>query len=446
MLENKKNNNIKAGLYVVATPIGNLEDITFRALNVLRNSDYILCEDTRHSLKILNHYKIKAKLIAFHQHNENKNLEKIFNDIKEGKIISLISDAGTPLISDPGEIIVKQAREAELNVIPIPGPSATIASVSVAGFDTKFYFYGFLSKKNNIRKTEFEKLSQLSCTIVLYVPARDLKKTLKDIAVHLPLREILIAREITKIHETYYRGFPEDLIREMDEQSTKGEITIVISDKSVDLEKIFNDIKEGKIISLISDAGTPLISDPGEIIVKKARQAELNVIPVPGPSATIASVSVAGFDTKFYFYGFLSKKNNIRKTEFEKLSQLSCTIVLYVPARDLKKTLKDIAAHLPLREILIAREITKIHETYYRGFPEDLIREMDEQSTKGEITIVISDKSVDLKKNSNEINNLEKEIKLLINKMSSKDIAEYLSDKMNISKKIVYQNILKLNL
>jgi len=285
MLENKKNNNIKAGLYVVATPIGNLEDITFRALNVLRNSDYILCEDTRHSLKILNHYKIKAKLIAFHQHNENKNLEKIFNDIKEGKIISLISDAGTPLISDPGEIIVKQAREAELNVIPIPGPSAAIASVSVAGFDTKFYFYGFLSKKNNIRKTEFEKLSQLSCTIVLYVPARDLKKTLKDIAVHLPLREILIAREITKIHETYYRGFPEDLIREMDEQSTKGEITIVISDKSVDL-----------------------------------------------------------------------------------------------------------------------------------------------------------------KKNSNEINNLEKEIKLLINKMSSKDIAEYLSDKMNISKKIVYQNILKLNL
>ena len=284
MVENKKNNQIKAGLYIVATPIGNLEDITYRALEVLRNSDYILCEDTRHSIKILNHYKIKTKLVAFHQYNETKNLVKIFNDIKEGKVISLISDAGTPLISDPGEIIVKKAREVGLNVTPIPGPSAAIASVSVAGFDAKFYFYGFLSKKNNIRKTELEILSLLSCTIVLYVPARDLKKTLKDLSIYLPFREVFVAREITKIHETYYKGFPEDLLNEVDEQSAKGEITIVISNKSVEL-----------------------------------------------------------------------------------------------------------------------------------------------------------------KNNSNQISNLDKEIKLLINKMSSKDIVEYLSNKMNISKKIIYQNILKLN-
>ena len=147
MLQNKKNNQLSPAIYVVSTPIGNLSDITFRAIEVLKKSDYILCEDTRHSLKLLNFYNIKNKLISFHKFNEKKNCNEILNDIRNGKSISLISDAGTPLISDPGEFLIKSARSLGIKVIPVPGPSATIAAISVSGFDTKFYFYGFLSKK-----------------------------------------------------------------------------------------------------------------------------------------------------------------------------------------------------------------------------------------------------------------------------------------------------------
>ena len=147
MSENRKNNLLDPALYVVSTPIGNLSDITLRALEVLKQSDYILCEDTRHSLKLLNFYNIKKKLISFHKFNEMKNIKEIFDDIDNGKIISLISDAGTPLISDPGEFLIKSAREQKVKVIPIPGPSAVTAAISVSGFDTKFFFFGFLSKK-----------------------------------------------------------------------------------------------------------------------------------------------------------------------------------------------------------------------------------------------------------------------------------------------------------
>ena len=178
MSENRKNNLLDPGLYVVSTPIGNLSDITLRALEVLKQSDYILCEDTRHSLKLLNFYNIKKKLISFHKFNEMKNIKEIFDDIDNGKIISLISDAGTPLISDPGEFLIKSAREQKVKVIPIPGPSAVTAAMSVSGFDTKFFFFGFLSKKNNERTQELESLSKITNSIVLYLPARDLKKSL----------------------------------------------------------------------------------------------------------------------------------------------------------------------------------------------------------------------------------------------------------------------------
>ena len=176
MSENRKNNLLDPALYVVSTPIGNLSDITLRALEVLKQSDYILCEDTRHSLKLLNFYNIKKKLISFHKFNEMKNIKEIFDDIDNGKIISLISDAGTPLISDPGEFLIKSAREQKVKVTPIPGPSAVTAAISVSGFDTKFFFFGFLSKKNNERTQELESLSKIANTIVLYLPARDLKK------------------------------------------------------------------------------------------------------------------------------------------------------------------------------------------------------------------------------------------------------------------------------
>ncbi len=234
MLQNKKNNQLSPAIYVVSTPIGNLSDITFRAIEVLKKSDYILCEDTRHSLKLLNFYNIKNKLISFHKFNEKKNCDEIFNDIRNGKSISLISDAGTPLISDPGEFLIKSARSLGIKVIPVPGPSATIAAISVSGFDTKFYFYGFLSKKNNERDKELEILSKINSSIVLYLPARDLKKYLNQFLLFFRDKPIFIAREITKLHETYLSGTADELIKIISKDDFKGEITLVIDNKSVD--------------------------------------------------------------------------------------------------------------------------------------------------------------------------------------------------------------------
>jgi len=234
MLQNKKNNQLSPAIYVVSTHIGNLSDITFRAIEVLKKSDYILCEDTRHSIKLLNFYNIKNKLISFHKFNEKKNCDEIFNDIRNGKSISLISDAGTPLISDPGEFLIKSARNLGIQVIPIPGPSATIAAISVSGFDTKFYFYGFLSKKNNERDKELEILSKINSSIVLYLPARDLKKYLNQFLLFFKDKQIFIAREITKLHETYLSGTADELIKIISKDDFKGEITLVIDNKLVD--------------------------------------------------------------------------------------------------------------------------------------------------------------------------------------------------------------------
>ena len=234
MLQNKKNNQLSPAIYVVSTPIGNLSDITFRAIEVLKKSDYILCEDTRHSLKLLNFYNIKNKLISFHKFNEKKNCDEILNDIRNGKSISLISDAGTPLISDPGEFLIKSARSLGIKVIPVPGPSATIAAISVSGFDTKFYFYGFLSKKNNERDKELKILSKINSSIVLYLPARDLKKYLNQFLLFFRDKQIFIAREITKLHETYLSGTADELIKIISKDDFKGEITLVIDNKSVD--------------------------------------------------------------------------------------------------------------------------------------------------------------------------------------------------------------------
>ena len=238
MSENKKNNHLDPGLYVVSTPIGNLSDITLRALDVLKQSDYVLCEDTRHSLKLLNFYKIKKKLVSFHKFNETKKCKEIFDDIEGGKIISLISDAGTPLISDPGEFLVKLAREKKIKVIPVPGPSAVTAAISVAGFSSKFFFFGFLSKKTKERTQELESLCKVNSSIVLYLPVRDLKKSLEEFKIYFENRMIFIAREITKLHETYLSGIAKELLENIGANDLKGEITVVISDKSVDLESV----------------------------------------------------------------------------------------------------------------------------------------------------------------------------------------------------------------
>jgi len=234
-------------LYIVSTPIGNLEDITLRALHVLKNSDIILCEDTRRSIKLLSHYKIKKKLISYHKFNEKKQTENIIEYFKEGKILSLISDAGTPLLSDPGRLLVNTCLENSIEVIPIPGVSSITSSLSVSGFSDKFLFYGFLPKTENELEKILSSLSQNKYSQIFYVPSKKINFYLKKFKKFFSGRKILIAREITKIHETFIREEIDKL--NAFKGAIKGELTIVISEsntkiKNYDEQKIVNKIKK----------------------------------------------------------------------------------------------------------------------------------------------------------------------------------------------------------
>ena len=222
-------NKIRKGLYLVTTPIGNLGDITLRALEILKNSDYILCEDTRVAKKILNHYNINTNLISNHKFNEKSNIKKINKLINSKNIVSLISDAGTPVISDPGLILIKECIKKDINIIPIPGPSAVTAAISVSGFSDKFYFLGFISDKNSQIDKEFNSLSKLSSSIVFFISPKKLNRIIPSLKNYFIDRKIVLCREITKFYEEFIRlnikdvkKFPENL---------KGEITVVISNK-----------------------------------------------------------------------------------------------------------------------------------------------------------------------------------------------------------------------
>jgi len=224
-----KNNKVKSGLYIVSTPIGNLSDITLRAIDALKKSDYILCEDTRTSKILLDRYEVKSQLISNHKFNEKKNLSKIIDILKSDSIVSLISDAGTPSVSDPGAILVNECLVNNFNIFPIPGASAVSTAVSISGFSEKYFFYGFFPEKNNKLKEDFEKLSNLDSCIVFFISPRKFNKSIKNIKHHFSGRKILICREMTKFYEEYIRADIDDL--EPFKSDPKGEITIVISRK-----------------------------------------------------------------------------------------------------------------------------------------------------------------------------------------------------------------------
>ncbi len=234
-------NNIKKGLYVVSTPIGNLGDITHRALEILRKSDYILCEDTRVSKKLLSKYNINSNLISNHKFNEKKNVQKILEILKTGKIVSLISDAGTPAISDPGRILVNECVKNEINVYPCPGPSAVSAAVSISGFSDQYYFYGFFPEKKAEIHKDLKILSELNCSIVFFVAAKKINRVIEPIKNYFSDREIVICKEISKFYEEYYRNKVRKL--KFFEKSLKGEITLVISEKK-NKKNISNSLNE----------------------------------------------------------------------------------------------------------------------------------------------------------------------------------------------------------
>ena len=224
------NNKIKCGLYIVSTPIGNLSDITLRALEVLKKSDYILCEDTRTSKNLLDRYEIKSKLISNHKFNEKKNLSKIVEILKSDCIVSLISDAGTPSVSDPGAVLINECLINKINIYPIPGASAVSSAVSISGFSEKYYFYGFFPEKNNKLKEDFEKLRNIEGCIVFFISPRKFNRSVKDIKEYFLDRKILICREMTKFYEEFIRTDVNKL--EVFKSDPKGELTIVISEKT----------------------------------------------------------------------------------------------------------------------------------------------------------------------------------------------------------------------
>ncbi len=242
-------NKINGGLYIVSTPIGNLKDITLRAINVLQKSDIILCEDTRVSKKLLSHYKINTKTISYHKFNEKKILEKILSFLKDDQIISLISDAGTPTISDPGRILIKNCIQENIPIVPIPGPSAVITSLSVSAFSDQFYFHGFLSDTENSIKKEFEKFKNYKFSIVFFISAQKLNKKFELLKEFFSDREILICRELTKLHEIFYRG----KVSEIDKINfnPKGEVTVIISESKDNKKVNLNESDKNKIKKLI---------------------------------------------------------------------------------------------------------------------------------------------------------------------------------------------------
>ena len=239
---NIQKTKIEPGLYVVSTPIGNLDDISKRQQDILSSSDYILCEDTRVTSKLLNHLNIKKKLISYHSFNELKKTNDLINDLKENRILSLVSDAGTPALSDPGRVIISKCHEENIKVIPIPGPSAITAAVSVSGFSDNFYFCGFLPKKNKEIDDYLLKIKLIKASLVFFMPARDLKKNSEYFLKFFKNTKFLIAREITKIHETYIKDDIKNLPLYID-KNEKGEMTFIVDNsievsvKNIDLDK-----------------------------------------------------------------------------------------------------------------------------------------------------------------------------------------------------------------
>ena len=230
----------KKGLYLVSTPIGNLGDITFRAVEILKKSDYILCEDTRVSKNLFNKYDINSKLISNHKFNETKNLKNIINLLKDGSVISLVSDAGTPGISDPGAILIRECLKNNIDVVPIPGPSAITTALSISGFSEKFFFYGFFPDKKKDFLQDLQILSDLNSSIVFFISSKKINKIIPDLKEKFVGRKILICREMTKFYEEFIRLEIDKL--ELFDKDLKGELTVIISEKE-------NDKKNPQILS-----------------------------------------------------------------------------------------------------------------------------------------------------------------------------------------------------
>jgi len=265
-MDKNKQQTINSGLYLVSTPIGNMQDITFRALSILKKSNIILCEDTRRSAKLLSFFQIKNKLLPYHKFNEKKISGKAIDLIKSNKIVSLISDAGTPTISDPGLVLVRKCIEENLKVYPIPGSSAVTGAISISGFNDRYLFYGFLPKKEKELEGVLKNLSNLNFSIVFFISAEKINFYTSKFKNYFFDRKILIAREMTKIHEEFIRDNVSKL-KNLSE-SLKGELTVVLSEKIIE-KNIKKEINESVRIEIEKMLKKYTHKDVVEFIAKK---------------------------------------------------------------------------------------------------------------------------------------------------------------------------------
>jgi len=266
---------MKGELYLVATPIGNLEDITLRAINTLKKVDIIACEDTRHTLKLLNHLEIKKPLISYHRHNEEVRTDELISKLKNGENIALVSDAGTPVISDPGEQVVKVALEEGIKVIPIPGACALINALIASGENSKeFVFIGFLPLDKKLRKQKLEEIKEENKTIIFYEAPHKLRKTLQDLEENIGNRKIVLAHELTKIHESFYKGTAEGLLEQL--ENPKGEFVVIVEgskeDKVQEMIEVLNNMTIEEHYKYYEKQGL----DKKEIIKKVAKDRGVN--------------------------------------------------------------------------------------------------------------------------------------------------------------------------
>jgi 16S rRNA (cytidine1402-2'-O)-methyltransferase len=221
---------LAAGLYIVATPIGNLEDITLRALRVLGQADLIACEDTRQTQKLLNYFGIQKQTVSYHEHNEIGRSRELLAELESGARIALVSDAGTPGISDPGSVIIREAVQRGIAVVPVPGPSALISALVASGLETSsFRYFGFLPAKSGQRRSFLEQLKTTPETLVFYEAPHRINETLQDLlAVFGPTPRVVIARELSKVHEEFLRGPVQEVLERLQEREVKGEITLIV--------------------------------------------------------------------------------------------------------------------------------------------------------------------------------------------------------------------------
>lgn len=258
-------------LYLVATPIGNLEDITYRAVRILQEVDLIAAEDTRQTLILLNHLNITKPLISYHRHNEDIKVDSLISQLKEGKNIAIVTDAGTPAISDPGEVIVKAAIENDIKVVPIPGACALINALIASGMDTKeFSFYAFLPLNKKLRKEKFEEIKNDAKTLIIYEAPHRIIDTLNEIIKLLGDRKIVVAKELTKIHEQYIRGKASEILEKIN--TPKGEYIILIEGIKVEKENNLNNLSLEEHFEFYEKQGI----EKKEIIKKIAKDRNVN--------------------------------------------------------------------------------------------------------------------------------------------------------------------------